>query len=74
MSNAFSIQNGLKQDALLPLLYNLSVQYASQKSQANHKGLQLNEAYHNLCWSCDITGWKYTYYKVTHKSFLGAFA
>lgn len=47
MSNAFSIQNGLKQeDALLPLLYNLSVQYASQKSQANHKGLQLNEAYH----------------------------
>jgi hypothetical protein len=35
LSDAFPIQNGMKQDALLPLLFNFSREYAISKVQEN---------------------------------------
>jgi hypothetical protein len=40
LSDSFPIQNGLKQrDALLPLLFNLELVYATRKVQENQVGL-----------------------------------
>jgi hypothetical protein len=43
----FPIKNGLKGDALLPLLFNFTLEYSIKKVQANQDALKLNGT-HNL--------------------------
>jgi hypothetical protein len=48
----FSIRNGLKQDALSPLLFNFVLEYAIRKVQAINDDLKLNGT-HKLAFYAD---------------------
>ena len=55
VSDRFSIKNGLKQgDALSPMLFNFTLEYAIRRVQVNRNGLKLNAKHQLLAYADDV--------------------
>jgi hypothetical protein len=51
MSDSFPIQNGLRRDALSPLLSNFALEYAIRKDQENQVELKLDGTHQLLAYA-----------------------
>jgi hypothetical protein len=54
LSESFPIQNGLKQDAISPLLFNFTLEYGIQRVQENQVGLKQNGIHQFLAYADDV--------------------
>ena len=54
VSDRFPIRNGLKQDALSPMLFNLALEYAIRRIHVNQDGLKLNGTHQLLAYADDV--------------------
>jgi len=55
LSEMFPIRNGLKQgDALSPLLFNFTLEYAIKRVHVNQDGLTLNSTHQLLAYADDV--------------------
>jgi hypothetical protein len=55
LSSSFSIENDSKEgDALLPLLFNIAIEYAFRKVQETNLGLDMNGTHQVLAYADDV--------------------
>jgi hypothetical protein len=69
LSENFPIQNGLKGDALSPLLFSFALEYTIRKVQENQVGLKLNGTHQLLLYSDDVNLLRYDMTITKHRNF-----